>query len=110
MNAKRLPASWTRSNRSARAYRSFSRLSRARPEQCQNLTLRENSERPITVKMGTNTGGGTDTAKIVGAALNARARPVDQNRDAKPPLWDGRTADRILDALATYDLDICVTV
>jgi UDP-N-acetylglucosamine 2-epimerase (non-hydrolysing) len=66
------------------------------------LTLRANTERPITVEMGTNTVVGTDTAEIVGVALNALASPPHQNRDSKPPLWDGRTADRILDALSTW--------
>ena len=66
------------------------------------LTLRENTERPITVEMGTNVVVGTDTGKIVGAALDALAKPLDQQRDSIPPLWDGRTADRILDALASW--------
>jgi UDP-N-acetylglucosamine 2-epimerase (non-hydrolysing) len=35
------------------------------------LTLRENTERPITVEMGTNVVVGTDTAKIVSAATAA---------------------------------------
>jgi UDP-N-acetylglucosamine 2-epimerase (non-hydrolysing) len=64
------------------------------------ITLRENTERPITVEIGTNTIAGTDTAKIVDAANRAldgfRGRP----KLKIPPLWDGRTADRILDALA----------
>jgi UDP-N-acetylglucosamine 2-epimerase (non-hydrolysing) len=62
------------------------------------LTLRENTERPITVAMGTNTVVGTDTQKITTAAFTA----LDQSRTASPgvpPLWDGNTADRILDAL-----------
>ena len=62
------------------------------------LTLRENTERPITVEMGTNVIVGTDTAKIIAAAnatLNGSAKkPVTQ-----PPLWDGHTSERILDAL-----------
>jgi len=62
------------------------------------LTLRENTERPITVEMGTNVIVGTDTAKIITAAsatLNGSAKkPV-----VRPPLWDGHTSERILDAL-----------
>ena len=62
------------------------------------LTLRENTERPITVEMGTNVIVGTDTAKIIAAAsatLNGSAKkPLKQ-----PPLWDGHTSERILDAL-----------
>jgi UDP-N-acetylglucosamine 2-epimerase (non-hydrolysing) len=61
------------------------------------LTLRENTERPITVTMGTNTIVGTDPAKIIVtafAALNTTAKKVDSI-----PLWDGHTAERILAAL-----------
>jgi len=63
------------------------------------FTLRENTERPITVEMGTNTIAGTDTAKIVAAANRALDNPPDKSNLKIPPLWDGRTADRILDAL-----------
>jgi UDP-N-acetylglucosamine 2-epimerase (non-hydrolysing) len=61
------------------------------------LTLRENTERPITVTMGTNKIVGSDTEKIVAAAfaaLDQRAQPR-----AAIPLWDGHTAERILAAL-----------
>ena len=67
------------------------------------LTLRENTERPITVEMGTNVVVGTDTAKIVAAAtaaLNGSAK----NAARQPPLWDGRTSERILDALEEFNL------
>jgi UDP-N-acetylglucosamine 2-epimerase (non-hydrolysing) len=63
------------------------------------ITLRENTERPITVEMGTNTIAGTDTAKIVAAALSALDAPPSSSAPRVPPLWDGHTADRILDAL-----------
>jgi UDP-N-acetylglucosamine 2-epimerase (non-hydrolysing) len=63
------------------------------------LTLRENTERPITVEMGTNTIVGTDMKKITSAAALALDAPRDQQRARIPPLWDGHTADRILDAL-----------
>jgi UDP-N-acetylglucosamine 2-epimerase (non-hydrolysing) len=65
------------------------------------LTLRENTERPITVEMGTNVIVGTDTTKIVAAAtaaLNGSAKKAAR----QPPLWDGRTAERILDALEEF--------
>jgi UDP-N-acetylglucosamine 2-epimerase (non-hydrolysing) len=64
------------------------------------ITLRENTERPITVEMGTNVIAGTDTAKIVAAANKALDNPLDKSTLRIPPLWDGHTADRILDALA----------
>jgi UDP-N-acetylglucosamine 2-epimerase (non-hydrolysing) len=62
------------------------------------VTLRENTERPITVEMGTNTIVGTDPQKITKAAFAA----IDQGPPRShriPPLWDGHTADRILDSL-----------
>ena len=61
------------------------------------LTLRENTERPITVTLGTNRIVGSDPDKIVAAALAAlaeKAKPV-----SSIPLWDGQTAERILAAL-----------
>ena len=63
------------------------------------ITLRENTERPITVEMGTNTIAGTDTKKIVAAAERALDNPPDKSNLRVPEFWDGHTADRILDAL-----------
>jgi len=63
------------------------------------ITLRENTERPITVEMGTNTIGGTDATRIIAAANRALDNPRSKSTLRIPPLWDGRTADRILDAL-----------
>ena len=62
------------------------------------LTLRENTERPITVELGTNVVVGTDPEKIVNAAaaaLNGAAKKIAR----QPPLWDGHTSERILDVL-----------
>ena len=64
------------------------------------LTLRENTERPITTEIGTNTIVGTDPLKIVTAAFAA----LDGSKEVThqvPPLWDGHTADRILNALSS---------
>lgn len=63
------------------------------------ITLRENTERPITVEMGTNTIAGTDPARIVEAAFRALENPPDKSLLRVPPLWDGHTADRILEVL-----------
>ena len=62
------------------------------------LTLRENTERPITVEQGTNQVVGRQPERIVAAALEVLRG--DQNRRPRiPDLWDGRAAERIVDAL-----------
>jgi len=61
------------------------------------LTLRENTERPITLSQGTNLLVGTDSAKIVAAASHILAGKGKAGRI--PPLWDGHTAKRIVDIL-----------
>jgi len=63
------------------------------------LTLRENTERPITVEMGTNKIVGTDSGKITEAAFAALDLVPSTETRRVPPLWDGHTAPRILDAL-----------
>jgi UDP-N-acetylglucosamine 2-epimerase (non-hydrolysing) len=61
------------------------------------LTLRENTERPITVSKGTNTLIGTDPHRIISAA--ARILAGSQPPFAVPDLWDGRASARIVDVL-----------
>jgi len=59
------------------------------------ITLRENSERPITVTQGTNRlARPADLEQAAGEALSGQSA-----RGAKPDLWDGRTADRCVAAL-----------
>jgi UDP-N-acetylglucosamine 2-epimerase (non-hydrolysing) len=61
------------------------------------LTLRENTERPVTVTHGTNQIIGVAPRRIVEAGLRALEHPpVPQ---APPPLWDGHAAARIVDVL-----------
>ena len=62
------------------------------------LTLRENTERPITVEEGTNELVGTDPESIVGAAR--RVLGGGGKRGRRPELWDGRAAERIVAHLA----------
>jgi len=56
------------------------------------LTLRENTERPITVTHGTNQIVGTLTDAILEGFRRASSPAAPQRR---PELWDGQTADRI---------------
>lgn len=57
------------------------------------LTLRENTERPITVDQGTNTMVGADLAAIRAGVADILAGRGKQGR--VPELWDGRAAERI---------------
>jgi len=61
------------------------------------ITLRENTERPVTVDMGTNQIVGTDSLKIVRAYK--RAIGGHCLHSVIPPLWDGRAAERIVTIL-----------
>ncbi len=61
------------------------------------ITVRENTERPITVEIGTNVLVGSDPGKIRDEAARILAGPVPSR--GVPPLWDGRTAERIADIL-----------
>jgi len=57
------------------------------------LTLRENTERPVTVTHGTNRLVGSNTERIVSAAR--RILCSGMRRKTRIPLWDGRAAARI---------------
>ena len=67
------------------------------------LTLRENTERPITVELGTNKIVGTSTDAIVDAAFAVLDAGPEALRKLRPPLWDGRASDRILDSLKNFN-------
>jgi UDP-N-acetylglucosamine 2-epimerase (non-hydrolysing) len=61
------------------------------------VTLRDTTERPITVSAGTNVVAGTDPELVLQHARQALAngpRPA-----VAPPLWDGRAAERIVEIL-----------
>ncbi len=63
------------------------------------LTVRDNTERPVTIEMGTNRLAGTKKASILAA--------WDEMRDAPrggqiPPLWDGRAGERSREVLRRF--------
>jgi UDP-N-acetylglucosamine 2-epimerase (non-hydrolysing) len=62
------------------------------------FTLRDNTERPITVHAGTNTLLGLDPAAIARIPLALAQRPPKPPEP--PPLWDGHAAERIADVIA----------
>jgi UDP-N-acetylglucosamine 2-epimerase (non-hydrolysing) len=61
------------------------------------LTLRENTERPVTISQGTNLLVGTDPEKIVAAARDTLRGHGKAGR--VPTLWDGHAARRIVEIL-----------
>jgi UDP-N-acetylglucosamine 2-epimerase (non-hydrolysing) len=62
------------------------------------ITLRENTERPVTVSEGTNVLVGSDPDLIEGAVDRVLAGQGKSGR--RPHLWDGHAADRTVDILA----------
>jgi len=64
------------------------------------LTLRENTERPITVSVGTNIIVGKDPQRIISESkkiLNGKGK-----KGSIPEFWDGRTAERICKIVYDY--------
>jgi len=64
------------------------------------LTVRENTERPVTVTMGTNVLVGQDMARLQDEV--ARILAGNGKTGQIPDLWDGRTAERIADELQNW--------
>ncbi|MFI6562223.1 non-hydrolyzing UDP-N-acetylglucosamine 2-epimerase [Streptomyces sp. NPDC050534] len=60
------------------------------------VTLRDNTERPITVEQGTNVLAGRNPERIVATVNRVLDTPPAPRR---PELWDGRASDRIADVL-----------
>src|ERR1700761_4890663 len=68
------------------------------------FTLRANTERPVTVELGTNTLLGLDPGAIAEIPATLAARPAQ--RPEPPPLWDGHAAERIADILSPPDPEL----
>ncbi|MBN1339032.1 MAG: UDP-N-acetylglucosamine 2-epimerase (non-hydrolyzing) [Bacteroidales bacterium] len=64
------------------------------------ITLRENTERPITVTLGTNELAGRDRGKV--NELVKRILSGNWKKGTVPELWDGKTAARITEILEKY--------
>lgn len=64
------------------------------------LTVRDNTERPVTVMQGTNTVVGRDPARLVEEVDKILA---GQGKKGKvPPLWDGKAGERIASVVAAW--------
>ncbi len=64
------------------------------------VTVRENTERPITIEVGTNILAGTDPARVEAAVNGILDNGIGDH--SLPPLWDGKTAGRIADILVRH--------
>lgn len=67
------------------------------------FTLRDNTERPVTIELGTNVLLGLAPQRIVEVPDLIAAAAIREAR--VPPLWDGRAAERIVDVLRLAPLD-----
>jgi UDP-N-acetylglucosamine 2-epimerase (non-hydrolysing) len=64
------------------------------------LTVRENTERPITIAEGTNTLVGTSPQTLLAAVQEVLT--AGGKRGRVPPLWDGRAAQRVADRIEAF--------
>jgi UDP-N-acetylglucosamine 2-epimerase (non-hydrolysing) len=62
------------------------------------LTMRDNTERPVTVTQGTNQLVGRDPGRIVAAALSVLDTPPSPRT---PDLWDGHAGERIAEVIVS---------
>jgi UDP-N-acetylglucosamine 2-epimerase (non-hydrolysing) len=65
------------------------------------ITMRENTERPITAEIGSNVVVGSDRDKIID--LGRKALSGEWKQSAVPELWDGRASERIVKILTLSD-------
>ncbi|MGH2992406.1 MAG: UDP-N-acetylglucosamine 2-epimerase, partial [Solirubrobacterales bacterium] len=61
------------------------------------FTLRDNTERPVTIRAGTNALLGLDPERI--REIPSRLADSGPSAGGAPPLWDGHAAERIADVL-----------
>ena len=64
------------------------------------LTMRENTERPVTVSLGTNSLIGQDFKRLQTEVASILAG--EQKRGRVPPFWDGHAAERIAEAVMAW--------
>jgi len=62
-------------------------------------TVRDNTERPVTVNQGTNILAGTNFTTLPNIIFNNKK---DKRRNAIPPLWDGKSSERIKSVIINY--------
>jgi UDP-N-acetylglucosamine 2-epimerase (non-hydrolysing) len=67
------------------------------------ITLRENTERPVTVSLGTNIIAGTEKDKIISLAMDQLSRKP--GTPPVPAFWDGKAATRIVNILSEHGLN-----
>jgi UDP-N-acetylglucosamine 2-epimerase (non-hydrolysing) len=67
------------------------------------LTVRENTERPVTITIGTNVLVGRDTARLTTELARVLSQP--RKDTSVPPLWDGHAAERIAKVIVGKQLD-----
>lgn len=67
------------------------------------ITMRDNTERPVTCELGTNVVVGNRKEKILAAAKNVLNGKVKKGRI--PEKWDGKAAERIVEVLLHNDLN-----
>ncbi|MCP4599573.1 MAG: UDP-N-acetyl glucosamine 2-epimerase [Proteobacteria bacterium] len=64
------------------------------------LTIRYNTERPITTEIGTSKLVENDVSKILGSFQDAMEGRWSEGEEI--PLWDGRTGERVCDAIIEF--------
>jgi UDP-N-acetylglucosamine 2-epimerase (non-hydrolysing) len=67
------------------------------------FTLRDNTERPVTLRAGTNTLLGLDPAAM--ASIPQQLEAGGEGPRQPPPLWDGHAAERLADVVAGIALE-----